>query len=91
MRFKLLKKYFSIVFLLATLMGVFHHHEDHKQHSDCQVCTIQSNISNADIPTDTDYLSKIELFTEAVVSKLPHLHECKTLILLKARAPPFFS
>lgn len=91
MRFKLLKKYFSIIFVLATFMGVFHHHEDHKQHNDCQVCTIQSNIANADTPTDIDYLSNIELFSEVVITKLPNIHESQEFILLKARAPPFFS
>jgi|FLOH01.1.fsa_nt_gi hypothetical protein len=91
MRFKLPKSFFSIVFVLATLLGVFHHHDELTPHNDCQICTIQSSIADADTPSETSYLSKIELFSDTAISKFPVLHVCQQSILLKARAPPFFS
>ena len=91
MNFKSLGKFFSIVFMLATFVSVFHHHNDLKVHNDCQICTVQSNISNADTPSETIYLSKIELFSQGVISKLPNQNESQKFISLRARAPPLIS
>jgi hypothetical protein len=91
MRFKSLNKFISIIFILATFIGVFHHHDDMKSHNDCQICTIQSSIADADTPSQTLYLSKIELFSDSTISKFPTLHEYKQYIPLRARAPPIFS
>ncbi len=85
------KKYLSIFFILATFMGVFHHHDDLKQHNDCQICTIQSNISNADTPTQTVYLTQIEQLSESVLTKLESFENSKIISTLKARAPPTIS
>lgn len=84
-------KFFSIIFVIATFMGVFHHHDDFKPHNDCQICTIQSSIADADTPSETLYLSQIEIFSQIAISKFPTLHEHKQFIPLRARAPPFFS
>jgi len=91
MRFKSVNKFFGIVFVLATFMGVFHHHDNLKPHNDCQICTIQSNIADADTPNEIIYLSKIEIFSDVTISKLPNIYEYKQPIPLKARAPPFIS
>lgn len=91
MNFKSLGRFFTIVFMLATFVSVFHHHDDLKVHNDCQICTIQSNIANADTPSENVYLSEIELFSQSVISKLPNQHECQICIPLRARAPPFIS
>jgi hypothetical protein len=85
------RKYLSIVFVLATLMGVFHHHNDLKQHSDCQICTIQSSISDADTPVETVYLTQLDIFRESIVTELTDLHTTELQNQLHARAPPFFS
>jgi len=85
------RKYFSIIYVFAILMGVFHHHHDGKQHSDCQVCSIQSNLANADTPTDVVYLSQLDIAFESIVVKFANLHSKKTKNFLNARAPPYIS
>jgi len=83
-----MKKYFSIVFMLATLLGVFHHHDDMMPHGDCQVCTIQASIADADTPADVVYFHKISLQSEATIGSLSTLVVAPTLISINARAPP---
>jgi hypothetical protein len=56
---KLAKRYLLPLFIVATFMGVFHHHNDLKTHNDCQICTIQSNIANADTPVTPTYVTKL--------------------------------
>jgi hypothetical protein len=85
------RKYLSIVFVLATFMGVFHHHDDLKQHNDCQICTIQSSIADADTPVAANYLTKIDTFSEPIFAKLLSLHIAQTQQNFQRRAPPFFS
>lgn len=77
--------------MLATLVGVLHHHNDLKQHSDCKICTVQSNISHADTPVDVVYLTNIDTFSESIVTKLTNLHSNLQKNSLNARAPPSFS
>jgi len=85
------RKYLSIIFIVATLMGVLHHHDDLKQHSDCQICTVQSSIANADTPVDIVYFTKLDIFTESIVTALINLHTQAQRNSLNARAPPSFS
>lgn len=85
------RKYLSIIFVFATLMGVFHHHHDLKQHNDCQICSIQSSIANADTPVDVVYLSQLDIASESIVVKFINLHSKKTKNYLNARAPPYIS
>jgi hypothetical protein len=85
------RKYLSIVFILATFMGVFHHHDDLKQHNNCQICTLQASIANADTPVATVYLSKIDTYSESILTKLVSLHSVQTQQNFHIRAPPFFS
>jgi len=91
MKAKLSRKYFSIIFILAIFMGVFHHHHDLKQHNDCQICTIQTNMANADLPTDTVYITSLDIFHEPIVSKITNLITDKAQNQLQARAPPKIS
>lgn len=72
-------------------MGVFHQHHDLKLHNDCQICTIQSNIANADTPVDVIYLRKIDIYSEATVTGLSKLHSSKIHLSRNARAPPKIS
>jgi len=85
------RKYLSIIFIVATFVAVFHHHDDLKLHSDCQICTIQSNISNIDTPIDVIYLSHVEQYSEKTPDKLFNLHENQEKSTLQARAPPKIS
>ena len=86
-----MKKYFTVIFVLATLASVLHHHNDVRVHNDCQICIIQSNILNGDIPSDTLCLSKIEISSEAVSTELKTLYIWQTYKKLQTRAPPKFS
>jgi len=72
-------------------MGVFHHHNDLKQHNDCQICSIQSSIADADTPIDIIYLSHLDIKSESIIVKLHNLHSKKTPNFLNARAPPYIS
>jgi len=72
-------------------MGVFHHHNDLKQHPDCKICTLQSSIANADTPVDVVYLSQLDIASESIVVKLINLHSKKTKNYFNARAPPKIS
>jgi hypothetical protein len=85
------KKHLSIIFILATFMGVFHQHNDLKPHNDCQICTIQSNIANADTPVDVVYLHQIDTYSEATTAGLSKLYSSKIYLSRKARAPPQIS
>ncbi len=87
---RFLRKYLSIVFMLATLLGAMHHHNDLKQHNDCQICTIQSNIVNADTPVDVVYLTQLDIYAESIVAEFENLHAQKFTIHFFSRAPPFF-
>ncbi|SFV52837.1 hypothetical protein MNB_SM-6-346 [hydrothermal vent metagenome] len=88
---KWLRKYFSIVFVFAMLLGSMHHHNDLKQHNDCQICTIQSNLSHADTPVDTLYIQDIILQAQTPITALSNLIASAAQIRLTARAPPQFS
>ncbi len=86
-----LRKYLSIVYVLASLLGVLHHHDDLKQHQDCQICTIQSTLSHSDTPCDTNYLSEILRISEATQGAFFSPTFVDVHISLQARSPPFSS
>ncbi len=88
---KFVSKYIGIVLLLATMMGAFHHHNDTKQHNDCQICTIQSTIFDTDIPQESAYLSYLENSSERIVTSLFSLHTNTLISNVNPRAPPKFS
>ncbi len=83
-----LKKYFSIIFVLSTMLGILHHHDDLKIHNDCQLCVIQSNLLSADTPPDVSYLTEINFVSEATVGSLFDLVTIEKQTYLHARAPP---
>ena len=83
-----IKRYFSIIFIIAVLMGVFHHHNDLKQHNDCQICTIQSTLADADTPADKVYVTELEKFSELIAATLSHLQPYRFQTTLQVRAPP---
>ncbi|QOP42497.1 hypothetical protein FJR45_00405 [Sulfurimonas sediminis] len=85
------KKYLSIIFIIATFMGVFHHHNDLKQHNDCKICTVQSSLSHADTPVAVDYLTELEILRESIITPLILLHVKQIYTTLYARAPPKIS
>ncbi len=81
----------SIIFVVATMLSAMHHHNDFKTHSDCQICTLQQNISSGDTPVEPVYLQEISNFSSPVLAELFSLHVSTLQTNLNARAPPFFS
>jgi len=84
-------KYISIIVILASFMGSFHHHNDLKQHNDCQICTIQHNVTDIDTPADVSYLTLFTIVLEATLASLPNFQIEKQNLTFSARAPPSFS
>jgi len=85
----LLRKYFIVIFAVATLLGVLHHHDDFGQHNNCQVCLVKSNLSHADAPADAFTLPDPEFIADLVTGYFhePVLFSFKTA--LHPRAPPY--
>ena len=86
---RFLRKYLVVVFVLATLVGAFHHHEDAKIHNDCKICVIHSNLVNIDTPSEAVYLSLLTLSGEAIVTPFANLFERSLHHTYLSRAPPF--
>ncbi|CAI6151433.1 MAG: hypothetical protein SPLUMA1_SPLUMAMAG1_01280 [uncultured Sulfurimonas sp.] len=83
-----LSKYFATVFVLATLMGVFHHHSDLQIHEDCQICTIASSIADGDIPTPKVYITAVEKVSFTLGENFLLFYTDAPYNSLNARAPP---
>lgn len=81
----------SVIFAVATMLSAMHHHKDFKPHNDCQICTLQYNISSGDTPSEPVYLQEISNFSSPVVAELFSLHVSIVNSTNSARAPPFYS
>ena len=84
----LFRNILSIIVLVSTLMGAMHHHNDLKSHSDCQICTISSSVTDIDTPSDVVYLTPLTLLHEATLTQLPLFTSKHTDSLNNSRAPP---
>ena len=82
------KKYIALIFVLATFMSVLHHHNDFKVHNDCQICTIQSSIADADTPVEVLYFTRLDIALNFTLKTPKILHSKEIKNPLKARAPP---
>ena len=91
MKQKFVVKYISIIVILASFMGSLHHHNDLKPHNDCQICTIQHNVTDIDTPIDVSYLTLFSIHSEATISTVANLQQEATYFTSLARAPPLFS
>jgi len=91
MKKKLIIKYISIIFVIATFVGSLHQHNDFQEHNDCQICTISHNVSDINTPTDINYLTLFTVLSEATLANLPNLQIEKHFFTFSARAPPVFS
>ena len=85
------RKYLTIIFITATFMGVFHHHNDLKQHNDCKICIIQSNLAQVDTPVEVQYLTSLELLNESIATAHISLHVKQVHNYFQVRAPPKIS
>ena len=86
-----LRKYFATVFVLATLMGVFHHHGDLQVHEDCKICVVQLNLANGDTPQEVKYLTLLDIRPTRVETFTQTLYHFSASSSLYARAPPQYS
>ena len=84
----LLRNILSIIVLVSTLMGAMHHHNDLKSHSDCQICSISSSVTDIDTPSDVVYLTALTLVHEATLSQLPIFTSKHIGSFNNPRAPP---
>lgn len=78
----------AVVLLLSTLLGALHHHGDLKMHSDCNICTLQTNMGAADICTapgvvPLSFVYYPPAFKPLSVPRLKSTHR------LSVRAPPY--
>ncbi len=83
-----LSKYFATVFVLATLMGVFHHHSDLQTHEDCQICVIASSIADGDTPTPKVYITTVKKVSYTLETNYLLFYSDAPYNSLNARAPP---
>lgn len=88
---KFIRRYISTLFIVAMSMGVFHHHNDLKQHNNCQICTISHNLVDIDTPIEVSYLTTLTLKSDSITAKLADLHQKAVISTLQVRAPPLFS
>jgi len=92
MKHKLLINYISIIFVIATFVSSLHHHHgDIQEHNDCQICTVQHNITDIDTPTNVSYLILFSISSEATLNSLKELFVQANNFTFSARAPPSFS
>ncbi len=91
MKNKLLSQYLTIVFVIATFMGSLHHHNDFKIHTDCQVCTLQHNVTDIDTPSDVNYVALFSIKSESTLLPLTDLQTQQTCTTFSARAPPIYT
>jgi len=83
-----IRKYFAILFAFSIFLGAAHHHNDLKQHNECQICQINSNLSVGDTPSETTTAYLLETkketpkttFTSQITKQLPNHYQ--------TRAPP---
>ncbi len=86
-----LHKYFFTVFVLATLIGVFHQHSGLQTHEDCQICTITSNIADGDMPSPKVYITAGEKVSFTLKTNTLLFYTQTLYNSLNMRAPPIHS
>jgi len=90
MRYSYVKKLLASLFLVATFLGAFHHHEDTGVHQDCPIHILEASIVSGDIPL-VALFEKIEI-SYTVPTEVPKIHfDTSTHFGYFGRAPPYFS
>jgi hypothetical protein len=77
---------FLLLFVLATLLTAFHHHEDGSEHHDCPVCAAGLHYSPASVNSFSPAIH--QTVSNYEIPKEPLLYNCIRLTLLTCRAPP---
>ncbi len=78
------------MFLAATFLAAFHHHDDAGVHEDCPIHILEASIISGDIPPKS-LLEKIEIVYQTPLEAIvPHPDTSVTTTYF-GRAPPYFS
>jgi hypothetical protein len=84
-----MKKYFAILclslILVSSMMIAFHHHEDGKEHDDCQICMAvnHSSLAISEIPQIQQYTHVVFIRSSIPVTLINTISSPKNI-----RAPP---
>lgn len=90
MRVSNVKKLFASLFLVATFLGAFHHHDDTGIHQDCPIHILEASLVSGDIPI-VSLLEKIDI-SYLSPSEVHDIHADTSLSFTYfGRAPPVFS
>ena len=90
MRNGYVKKLLASLFLVATFLGAFHHHDYGGVHQDCPIHILEASIVSGDIPL-ISLFEKIDI-SYAIPTEVPTIHlDTSTHFGYFGRAPPYFS
>jgi len=88
MKKRFFTKYLLGVVVFSMLLGVMHHHNDLKEHSDCKICVVQSNILNGDTPQKISYVEDINHIDTFARFDFANLYKPFVKKYFFSRAPP---
>ncbi len=78
------------MFLVATFLGAFHHHDDTGLHQDCPIHILEASLVSGDIPL-TSLLGKIEIVYQILPEAIVTHTDTSVYFGYFGRAPPYFS
>ena len=78
------------MFLVATFLGAFHHHNDTGLHQDCSIHILEASLISGDIPP-VSLLEKIENVYHIPQEAIAIHIDTSVHFAYSGRAPPYFS
>jgi len=84
------KKLLASLFLVATFLAAFHHHDDGGLHHDCPVHILEASIISGDIPPASSLLGKIENVYQMPLEATHIYTDSSVHFAYSGRAPPTF-
>ena len=90
MRYSYVKKLLASLFLVATFLGAFHHHDDTGVHQDCPIHILEASIVSGDIPL-ISLFEKIDISYQIPQEALNINIDTSVHFGYFGRAPPYFS
>jgi hypothetical protein len=89
MRNSYIKKLLASLFLVATFLGAFHHHNDTGVHQDCPIHILEASIVSGDIPL-LSLIEKIDIRYQAPLEAVAIHTDTSVHFGYFGRAPPYF-
>ena len=90
MRLHYVKKLLASLFLVATFLGAFHHHDDTGVHQDCPIHILEASIISGDITLES-LLEKIDIAYQVPLETIDQHRDTSVNFTYFGRAPPYFS